>query len=80
MFAVYGRHVAPGGVLMFTSGSEHGEVVADWHGEPLYHGSLAAGEYRAGLEAAGFEVLQHVAEDPGCGAATVWLARRRVAD
>jgi SAM-dependent methyltransferase len=80
LFAVYGRHVAPGGALMFTSGSEHGEIIAEWRGEPLYHGSLSPEEYRAGLEAEGFEVLRHVAEDDGCGAATVWLARRRVAD
>lgn len=80
MFAVYGRHVAPGGVLMFTSGSEHGEIIAEWHGEPLYHGSLSPEEYRAGLGAAGFEVLRHTPDDEDCGAATVWLARRRVAD
>ena len=80
LFAVYGRHVAPGGVLMFASGSRGGEVIGEWRGEPLYHGSLSPEEYRRGLDAAGFDVLRHVADDPDCGGATVWLARRRVAD
>lgn len=29
MFAVYERHIAPGGVLMFTSGSRQGEVLGE---------------------------------------------------
>jgi SAM-dependent methyltransferase len=80
MFAVYARHVAPGGVLMFTSGSEAGEHLGEWREEPLYHGSLSPEAYRAGLEAAGFHVLAHAVDDPDCGGATVWLSRRRVRD
>lgn len=37
LFAVYARHVRPGGVLMFTSAPEGGELVGEWRGEPLYH-------------------------------------------
>lgn len=80
LFAVYARHVTPGGVLIFTSGPDHGERIGEWRGEPLYHGSLSAEAYRRGLDAAGFEVLRHAPDDPGCGHATVWLARRRVSD
>lgn len=80
MFAVYRRHVRPGGVLMFTSAPKGGELVGAWRGEPLYHGSLSAEEYRSGLDAAGFEVLAHRVSDPDCGGATVWLARRGVSD
>lgn len=76
MFEVYARHVAPGGALMFTSGSRHGEAVGEWRGEPLYHGSLSPEENRAGLDAAGFDLVRHVLDDPDCGGATVWLARR----
>lgn len=79
MFAVYARHLAPGGVLMFTSGTEEGETVGEWRGEPLYHGSLSVEEYRTALTAAGFEVLDNRVGDPGTGGATVWLARARVA-
>ncbi len=45
LFPVFARHVAPGGALMFTGGPRHGEVIADWNGEELYHGSLSSEEY-----------------------------------
>jgi len=80
MFAVWRRHTRPGGVLMFTSAPDACEVVGEWRGEPLYHGSLSPDEYRAGLDAAGFDLLAHRTSDPDCGDATVWLARRRVSD
>ena len=44
--------------------------------EPLYHASLASDEYRGLLRDNGFDVLQHVVEDPTCGQRTVWLARQ----
>ncbi len=77
MFALFARRLRPGGALLFTSGSKHGETVGDWRGEALYHGSLSLGDYRAALDEAGFDLLRHVSGDPGCGGATVWLARRR---
>lgn len=76
MFAVFAQHAAPGAALMFTSGPAHGEAMGMLEGEPLYHSSLDADEYRALLENAGFEVVAHRAEDPDCGGHTVWLARR----
>lgn len=75
MFAVFARHAAPGAALMFTSGPSRGEVIGTFHGEPLYHASLAPEEYRALLAANGFSVVAHVAEDSACGGHTVWLAR-----
>ena len=80
MFAVYARHVAPGGVLMFTSGRDEGETVGEWRGEPLYRGSLSAAEYRAALDASGFDLLDNRIDDPETGGATVWLARARMAE
>jgi hypothetical protein len=62
---------------MFTSGPSHGEAIGTFGGEPLYHGSLAPCEYRALLAEQGFEVLDHLAEDPACGGHTIWLARLR---
>ena len=77
VLAVFARHLNPGGVLMFTTGSERGETVGDWRGEPLYHGSLSPADYRAVLDQTGFDLLRYTEDDADCGGATVWLARRR---
>lgn len=76
MFATFAGHLHPGGLLLFTTGSEHGETWGDNGGESLYHASLALDEYRRLLHANGFEVLRHAVDDAACGGATVWLARR----
>jgi SAM-dependent methyltransferase len=75
MFPIFKRHAAPGTALMFTSGTSHGEAVGSYRGEPLYHASLAAEEYRTLLESNGFRVEAHMVEDPDCGGHTVWLAQ-----
>jgi SAM-dependent methyltransferase len=77
MFEVFARHAAPRALLMFTSGTAHGEHVGEWQGEPLYHASLDSAEYERLLGAHGFDVIAHTIEDTGCGGATVWLARMR---
>ena len=74
-FAIFRGHAAPNAALMFTSGPAHGEAVGTFEGEPLYHASLAADEYRCLLGRNGFDVVQHVVEDPACGGHTVWLAQ-----
>jgi SAM-dependent methyltransferase len=75
MFPIFREHVAPRGLLLFTSGPEHGEAIGELYGQPLYHASLAADEYRCLLARNGFEVVQHTVEDPACGGHTVWLAQ-----
>lgn len=75
MFPIFREHVAPRGLLLFTSGPEHGEAIGVLYGQPLYHASLAADEYRCLLARNGFEVVQHAVEDPACGGHTVWLAQ-----
>lgn len=75
MFAIFRQHAAPGTALMFTSGPQHGEAIGSYQGEPLYHASLAPEEYRSLLNAQGFELVAHKAEDPDCGGHTIWLAR-----
>jgi SAM-dependent methyltransferase len=77
MFARFRDHAAPGAALMFTSGHEEGSAIGKLEGDPLYHGSLNPQEYRALLDAAGFDVLAHVVADPSCGHRTIWLARQR---
>jgi hypothetical protein len=75
MFSIFRRRASPGTVLMFTSGSSHGEGIGSYRGEPLYHASLASQEYRTLLESTGFRVILHTVEDPNCGGHTVWLAQ-----
>ena len=75
MFPRFAAHAAPGAALMFTSGPEAGETIGQWQGEPLYHASLAPGEYEALLAANGFGLIERRLRDAACGEATVWLAR-----
>ncbi len=77
MFPVFERHAAAGAALMFTSGPQHGSVLSEFEGEPLYHGSLDPEEYGTLLDQMGFAVVEHVAEDPTCGEASIWLAQKR---
>lgn len=77
MFPVFRRHAAAGAALMFTSGPSAGEAIGSFEDEPLYHASLDTAEYRQLLDANGFDVVDHVIEDPECGRLTIWLARLR---
>jgi SAM-dependent methyltransferase len=77
MFGRFRAHAASAAALMFTSGPEEGSAIGELEGEPLYHGSLGPGEYRRLLDANGFDVVRHVAEDPNCGGRTIWLAQSR---
>lgn len=78
MFDVFAAHAMPDTALMFTSGPEHGEALGALRNETLYHASLAPAEYRALLDARGFDVIAHTANDPDCGGHTVWLAQKRL--
>jgi SAM-dependent methyltransferase len=75
MFPIFRAHAAPKAALMFTSGPAHGEAIGSFAGEPLYHASLDAAEYRLLLDRNGFHVVAHVVEDPDCGGHTIWLAQ-----
>ena len=77
MFPVFEAHAASGAALMFTSGPSHGDMIGEFEGEPLYHSSLSEDEYRVLLDRHGFDVIDHVVEDPECGHHTVWLAQFR---
>ncbi|WGM46401.1 hypothetical protein KOAAANKH_01269 [Brevundimonas sp. NIBR10] len=67
-------HVVPGGVIMFPTGSAEGVQIGQWRGEPLYHGSLGAQEYRAILNGNGFVEIGDATDQRPPG--LVWLARR----
>lgn len=79
MFEKFNRLCHPGAALMFTSGTSCGEAIGTFEGQPLYHGSLDPAEYQHLLQTNGFDVLEHVEEDPTCGGATIWLARKKQA-
>lgn len=74
MFEIFAKHLNPNGVLLFTSGTGHGEAWGMNGGENLFHASLDSKEYRDLLDKHSFKVLKHVVSDPNCGHATVWLA------
>jgi trans-aconitate methyltransferase len=76
MFANFSSLSLPGAALLFTSGSKHGEAIGTFAGHPLYHGSLDSAEYGNLLQTNGFEVVRHTKNDPTCGGATIWLARK----
>jgi hypothetical protein len=75
MFPIFRAHAAPGAALMLTSGPAYGEAMGRLEGEPLYHASFDATEYRKLLEDGGFAVVATIAEDQTCGGRTVWLAQ-----
>ncbi len=75
MFPVFGKHVAPQGLLLFTSGPAEGAAIGNLYGQELHHASLGPEEYRRLLAEQGFSVLLHRSEDPNCGGHTVWLAQ-----
>jgi len=75
MFATLAAHARPRAVLLFTSGPDALEGAGLAAGAPVYHASLSPADYRSGLESAGFEVLDFVANDPDCDGHTVWMAR-----
>jgi predicted TPR repeat methyltransferase len=77
MFAVFQSHASSSGMLMFNTGTGHGEAIGEYRGDPLYHASLAPNEYRTLIEAAGFEIIDHVLKDVSAGGRTIWLCRAR---
>lgn len=79
MFGIFAKHLKPGGLLMFTSGTEHGEAWGINGGENLYHASLNTTEYEQLLHAHNFSVVQHTVNNPECGGLTVWLAKYNAA-
>jgi hypothetical protein len=77
MFDVFARHAAQSTVLMFNTGSAHGESVGEYRADPLYHASLALDEYRLLLSDIGFEIVAHAVKDWQTGSGrTVWLTRK----
>ncbi|EHQ30540.1 class I SAM-dependent methyltransferase [Mucilaginibacter paludis] len=75
MFALFAQHLNPDGILLFTSGTEHGEAWGLNGGENLYHASLDSAAYESVLKKHHFRVLKHVVNDPDCGYDTIWMTK-----
>ena len=75
MFRIFAAHAAPSALLMFNAGPGRGEIVGSYRGDPLYHASLGASEYKALLESFGFELIEHSINDMAKGGRIFWLAR-----
>lgn len=75
MFPIFAAHLVDGGVLLFTSGTEDGEITNPMHGQDIYHASLSTQEYQQRLADNGFSVALHKINDPACGHHTIWLAQ-----
>lgn len=75
MFRIFKQHLKPNGILLFTSGTERGEVWGINGGENLFHASLNTTEYQNLLRSNQFEVLKHKVNDPDCGGANVWMVQ-----
>ena len=75
MFQRFAQHLNPDGILLFTSGTQHGEVWGMNGGENLFHASLDPVEYEDLLKKHNFQVLKHKIDDPSCGGVTVWMAK-----
>jgi ubiquinone/menaquinone biosynthesis C-methylase UbiE len=74
MFPVMKRHLTKGGCALLTTGVIAGETYGRVAGEPVYHASLDAAEYRTLFELNGFEDIEYCQEDPETGGFTLWLA------
>lgn len=75
MFDIFKDHLNPKGILLFTSGKEHGEAWGINGGENLFHASLDRQHYRDLLESQGLRILEYNEDDVNCGHATVWMAQ-----
>lgn len=76
MFPVFGAHLNPEGLLLFTTGPADGDSSGVMRGEEFRYSSLDAAEYRRLLAEQGLDVLLHKPEDPACGGHTEWLTER----
>jgi len=71
-------HVKQNGLLIFTSGPEHGETRGENGGYNLYHASLSSEEYEKILIKNNLKVIIHKVKDPNCGEATIWVAQKNI--
>lgn len=73
-------HVRSGGALMLTIGHADGEVTGTVEGTTVYNASLSIDVYKSLLQEAGFQMIEHMLEDPTCNCHSVLLASNKRED
>lgn len=68
-----------GGSMLLTIGPDAGEVIGEINGEQVYHASLAPCDYEKILRRAGFQSVEFVFNDSGCGGRSIVLASDKTA-
>ena len=66
----------PEGRLLFNAQADHDTTVRDYRSGSPYRADLEAANYSAAIARRGLIEVAHVAEDPTCDGAGVWLARK----
>lgn len=68
--------LVPGGRLLFNAEADHDPSRGDYREGSPYRADLEAANYSAALARRGLVEEAHVAADPACDGAGVWLARK----
>jgi SAM-dependent methyltransferase len=77
LFARVCRWLRPGAPFVLTAGGGAGELHEEHLGAPTYYASLAPPDTLARLSDAGFDVLEHVLDEPdGHGHLVIWARAR----
>ncbi len=66
----------PGGRLLFNVATDKDNDIADYRNGTLYRDELGPTDYGTALAAQGLITVAHVEQDPACGGAGVWFARK----
>lgn len=76
MIERFGRWLAPGGRLLFTSGPDDGSVTGEMFGVAFSYSSFDEAGYRDRLAKAGFVSIQSQFDEPQGAVHKVWTARK----
>ncbi|WP_457312516.1 class I SAM-dependent methyltransferase [Sphingomonas sp. UYAg733] len=66
----------PGGRLLFNAEPRIGGDTSEYRSGSLCAADLSSADYSAAIARCGLIEMAHVAQDPACGGAGVWLARK----
>ncbi|MES2056751.1 MAG: class I SAM-dependent methyltransferase [Pseudomonadota bacterium] len=70
------RWLKPGGRLLFNVEADKDSAASDYRSGSPYHAELGPADYSAAIAGQGLIEMAHVARDPACNDAGIWLARK----